>query len=68
MRSFVRWSSSENAISISRILRSMLRRGDKYRFFASCCVIVLPPTASRPSPRSFSAASSTAVQSTPSCV
>src|SRR5207247_642424 len=43
MRSFESASSSRNAVIASLSLRSGLREDERYRFLASCCVIVLAP-------------------------
>ena len=67
MRSFDSLSSSAYAIHSSRSLRTMLLSGVRYRFLASCCVIVLPPRAKSPCSQLRAAAFSTASQSTPSC-
>jgi hypothetical protein len=45
MRCFDSSTSSERAISSSRSFRIGFFDGERYRFFASCCVIVLPPRA-----------------------
>ena len=51
----------------SRSFRIGFREGDRYRFFASCCVIVLPPRAKRPCSKLASIDSFNCSTSTPPC-
>ena len=43
MRSLLSASSSRTAVTASLSFRNSDRDGDRYRFLASCCVIVLAP-------------------------
>src|SRR5262245_23695192 len=67
MRFLERRDSRRQAIASSRSLRHGVRAGERYRFLASCCVIVDPPAFSFPLSQFFSAAPRSASQSTPSC-
>ena len=58
--------SSQRTTSSSRSLRVRLLSVVKYRFFTSCCEIVLPPTASWRRSMSFCIDPRIASQSTPS--
>ena len=67
MRAFGRSASSQRVTTSSRALRASVLLVPKYRFLASCCVIVLPPRVKRPLSTFFWIDSSIAFQSTPSC-
>ena len=60
-------ASSRRAMISSRSFRIGFRDGDRYRFFASCCVIVLAPRANRPCSKFVSIDSCSCSTSTPSC-
>ena len=51
MRRLLSAASSRRASIISLSLRVTVRSGPRYRFFASCWVIVLPPRTVRPAAR-----------------
>ena len=63
MRSLLSASSSRTAVTASLSFRKIDRDGDRYRFLASCCVIVLAPR--RPPPAH---ASRNSMKSMPWCV
>src|ERR671911_325869 len=47
MRRLLSAASRRRAMISSRSFRTGFREGDRYRFFASCCVMVLPPRLAR---------------------
>ena len=60
-------ASRRRAMTNSRNFRSGFFDGDRYRFFASCCVIVLAPRENDPRAQSAWSDSRSCVKSTPSC-
>ena len=62
---FVKRCSMVSAMNTSATLRSTVCSCVKYWFFASCCVMVLPPSTIAPALRSFTRARPVAMTSKP---
>ncbi|MNC96852.1 hypothetical protein D3C83_143290 [compost metagenome] len=66
MRCFVNAASSRRVINSSVTFRIGFFDGDRYRFFASCCVMVLAPRRNCPSSQFFSSDALISSRSMPS--